>query len=148
MRYKKVPEVIYRKVQLLDGECEPIGRKIEGAKDIYRYYKDIQNSAVEKFIAVYLDSRNRILASNIIEVGTVNQANPLIREIFRFALLNNAVALIVIHNHPSGDPIPSKEDKVFSGKTKEASEVLSIKYLDSVIIADRYYFSFAEQGLI
>jgi DNA repair protein RadC len=102
----------------------------------------------EVFKTVMLDSKNRII--DIIEntEGTINQANPIIREIFHKALELFATALICVHNHPSGNTIPSREDKEFTKTLSEAGKIMQVKVLDHVIIGDNSFYSFADEGIV
>jgi len=100
----------------------------------------------ELFRILLLNSQNRII--DIVEIGegTVNQANPIIREIFQKALQNFATSMICAHNHPSGSPQPSREDRVFTQGLVKAGQILQIKVLDHIIIGDNKYYSFADKG--
>jgi len=102
----------------------------------------------EVFKILLLNSKNKV--TSIIEVieGTVNQAVPIIREIFQKALQEFAVSIICVHNHPSGDPKPSDEDKKFTKSLVEAGQVLQINVLDHIIIGDNTYFSFLDKEII
>ncbi|HNS32753.1 MAG TPA: DNA repair protein RadC [bacterium] len=102
----------------------------------------------EVFKVVHLDSKNRIFDITESEEGTVNQANPIIREVFRTAMENFSASVICIHNHPSGDPSPSNEDKEFTRNLVKAGEVLNVKVLDHIIIGDNSYYSFADHQLV
>lgn len=102
----------------------------------------------EVFKVLLLDSKNRVLEVIEIEEGTVDQASPIIREIFHKALENFSVSIICVHNHPSGDPTPSPEDEQFTRRLLKAGEVLGVNVLDHIIIGDDRYFSFADEGLI
>jgi len=101
----------------------------------------------ELFLVFYLDSKNRIMERWEGEQGTVNQANPIVQEIFRDALENFAASIICVHNHPSGDPEPSREDKEFTKTLVKAGETLNVKVLDHIIIGDNRYYSFADHNL-
>lgn len=100
----------------------------------------------EVFKLILLNSQNIVI--DVVEIieGTVNQANPVIREIFQKALQNFAVSIICVHNHPSGNPLPSREDKMFTKELLKAGGVLQIKLLDHIIIGNEGYFSFADKG--
>ena len=100
----------------------------------------------EVFKIVLLNSQNRII--DIIEVGegTVNKANPIIREIFQKALQNYATSLICVHNHPSGKVAPSREDRDFTKELSKAGKIMQVDVLDHVIIGDNEYYSFADEG--
>ena len=103
---------------------------------------------LEVFKVIYLDGKNQIIDIVEIEEGSTNHANPVIREIFHKALENFASSIICVHNHPSGDPQPSLEDKSFTDSLVEAGKILNVKVLDHIIIGDNKYFSFADHNLI
>jgi len=122
--------------------------KIKSSKDVFGILMArMRDLKTEVFKVLLLDSKNRIIEIAEIEQGTVNQANPIIREIFQKASENFSSSIICVHNHPSGDPTPSKEDKEFTKKLVEAGNTLQIKVLDHIIIGDTY-FSFADNGLL
>lgn len=102
----------------------------------------------EIFKILLLNSRNRIIDIIEVEEGTVNQATPIIREVFQKALQHFAASIICLHNHPSGNPQPSAEDKEFTRELVQAGKILQIKALDHIIIGDNDYFSFLDEGLI
>lgn len=102
----------------------------------------------EIFQLLLLDNRNRIIDIIEIEEGTVGHAAPQIREIASRVLQNFASSIIAVHNHPSGDPEPSKEDILFTKTLSKACEVLQFCILDHIIIGDDKYYSFAEKKLI
>lgn len=102
----------------------------------------------EYFLALLLDGKNRIIAEEQISEGSLNQSIVHPREVFNRAVKESAAAVILIHNHPSGDPTPSREDRDISRRLKEAGELLGIRVLDHIIIGDGSYLSFVEQGLL
>jgi DNA repair protein RadC len=102
----------------------------------------------EIFKILCLDSRSRIIDILEITEGTVNQANPIIREIFQKALNNFAASIICVHNHPSGDPNPSSEDTEFTRRLTQAGDILQVMVLDHIIIGYNKYFSFIDSGSI
>lgn len=102
----------------------------------------------EIFKILLLDAKNKIIDILEITEGTVNQANPILRDIFQKSLQNFTVSMICVHNHPSGDPDPSAEDINFTRALVSTGEILQIKILDHIIIGDNKYFSFADQGKI
>lgn len=101
----------------------------------------------EHFIAVCLNSKNKIICVNVVSVGSLNSSVVHPREVFKAAILSNAAAIIVAHNHPSGDSTPSKEDRSITETLSKAGKILGIPVLDHLIIGDNYY-SFAEHGNI
>jgi len=128
--------------------------KLSKPEDAVKALQDIADEGVERFMALYLNSKNRILAKQKIEDGTVNQANPILREIFRYGISCDASSVIVGHNHPSGDPAPSVEDKTFTKTLTQAGDVMNIKVLDHVIVArdletgEVTHYSFADHGIM
>jgi DNA repair protein RadC len=101
----------------------------------------------EHFRVLYLDTRNRVLGSETVYVGTLNASHARIAEIFREAVKRNCAAIIVAHNHPSGDPAPSPEDILVTRRLVEAGEMLDIEVLDHLVIGQQRYVSLKERGL-
>lgn len=99
----------------------------------------------EEIHALFLDNQNRLLREEMMSRGSVNSAALTPREIFLSALRHHAVGIILVHNHPSGDPGPSEEDIFFTKRTEEAGRLLGITLMDHVIIGDHAYYSFKEQ---
>jgi DNA repair protein RadC len=103
---------------------------------------------VEQFRVLFLDSRNRLLADEVLGRGTVNHAPVYPREVVRRALELHAGSVILAHNHPSGDPTPSREDVAMTLETRRAAETLRIAVTDHVIIAGARWLSFRREGLL
>lgn len=102
----------------------------------------------ERFVVVLLSTKNHVLATPTISVGTLNASIVHPRELFREAINYNAAAVILVHNHPSGDPSPSQEDIALTKKMIEAGCLLDISVLDHVIIGDGKYVSLKEKGIL
>jgi DNA repair protein RadC len=102
----------------------------------------------EYFLVLLLDGKNRILREERISEGSLNQSIVHPREVFAPAVRESAAAIILVHNHPSGDPTPSREDREITRRLKEGGELLGIRVLDHVIVGDGTYLSFVEQGLL
>ncbi|HOJ38849.1 MAG TPA: DNA repair protein RadC [bacterium] len=133
----------------LAGEASPVKEKISSAADVFRMLGlRMRDLKYEIFRVLLLDSRNRLREDVEIEQGTVNQAHPLIREVFQVCLEKRAAALICVHNHPSGEASPSPEDQEFTRCLVQAGQVLNVRVLDHVIIGDNTYYSFADHGLL
>lgn len=119
--------------------------KIEGPEDVARYASPLLRfEQKEHFLVMLLDVRNRVLAMPIVSVGslTASVAHP--REIFREAIRYSAANMILIHNHPSGDPTPSREDVQITKQMMKAGEIMGIPVLDHVIIAGDGFLSLKE----
>lgn len=100
----------------------------------------------EVFKVLMLDAKNTVIDIEEVEEGTVNCAHPVLREIFQRALRKCTVSLICAHNHPSGDPGPSREDRDFTRDLCQAAQIMQIRMLDHIIIGDNEYYSFADAG--
>ncbi|PIW68086.1 hypothetical protein COW09_00425 [bacterium (Candidatus Moisslbacteria) CG12_big_fil_rev_8_21_14_0_65_36_11] len=102
----------------------------------------------EHFLILSLDSRNNLIKDAIISVGTLNANLVHPREIFQEALKQNAASVILVHNHPSGDPEPSEDDLTITKRLTEAGKIMGIDVLDHIIITKTKVFSFKEKKLI
>ncbi len=102
----------------------------------------------ERFILLLLDGRNAVTDIIDIDYGTVDRANPYIRDIIQAAIRNNAPSVIVAHNHPSGATAPSENDKAFTRSLMVAAKATGINFFDHIIIGNDGYFSFADKGFI
>ena len=123
-------------------------KTITGVEDIAEVLeKFFETADREQVIAVCLNSKNKILCINTVSTGSLNSSVIHPREVFKAAILSNAAAIIVAHNHPSGNPIPSEEDKKLTNTLFSAGKIIGIPVLDHLIIGD-YYYSFKEHSLI
>jgi len=104
--------------------------------------------ASEEFWVVILNAKNRILATSLVARGSLTECPISPREVFLPAMLSGASSVILIHNHPSGDPSPSSEDRLLTIRMCEAGRLLGIKVLDHVIWAGEKYYSFRDDGVI
>ena len=119
--------------------------KIENSKDVYAAMADMLDEPQELMKVLCMNTRNELIGVTEVSRGTVNASLVHPREIFRTAILSNATSIIMVHNHPSGDPKPSPEDKHVTKKIMQASEIMGIELLDHVIVGDGFY-SFKEEG--
>lgn len=100
----------------------------------------------EQFAVVLLDAKHRPIGMNVVSVGSLTSSIVHPREVFRPAVALPAAALILAHNHPSGDPSPSPEDVEITRRLRQAGEVLGISVLDHVVLGDESHFSFRDAG--
>lgn len=112
------------------------------------YMEDFRHSDQEQMFLMMLNTKNRLLGEQMISKGTVNASMISPREIFLQALHYHAVSIVLVHNHPSGDPAPSRDDLSFTKRVQEAGILLGIELLDHIIIGDRKYMSFRESRLL
>jgi len=100
----------------------------------------------EEFVVVLLDAKHAPIAYQVVSVGSLTLSIVHPREVFKLACMANAAAIVCAHNHPSGDPTPSQEDRVLTDRLVKAGEILGIQVLDHLVIGDGRYVSFADQG--
>lgn len=110
--------------------------------------EELRYEEQEQLIVLFLDTRNRLLKEKLMFKGTVNASLVSPREIFLEALEVHAVYIVLVHNHPSGDPSPSQEDIHMTKRIYQSGELLGIRLVDHVIIGDRRYCSMREQKLL
>lgn len=123
--------------------------KISSPEDVYRrLFPRMREQKKEMFIELCLDTKNQILKEEVISVGSLNANVVHPREVFKLALTESAAHIIVAHNHPSGDPTPSREDIEITKKLVETGNIMGITVLDHVIIGDGRHFSLKEAGHI
>ncbi len=133
----------------LAGEGASQGFEVGSPADIRRWCAPtLRDLPVEEFHLLTLDTQNRITRDLLITRGLLNSSLVHPREVFRAAIAEAAAAVIVVHNHPSGNPTPSADDRAVTRQLVEAGCLLDIPVYDHVIVAGDRYFSFAEAGLL
>ena len=137
-----------------------IGRRIASARPMERIHigspqdgadylmSRMRYATREEFVVVFLNTKNRVLGQEVISEGSLNSSVVHAREVFAPAILQHAAAIIVAHNHPSGDPTPSREDREVTRMLVESGKVLGIPLLDHLVIGDGRYYSFQENAEI
>lgn len=124
-------------------------KKINSPEDVYRLlYPSMREIKREVFIELCLDTKNQIIKQETISIGSLNANVVHPREVFKTAIRESAAHIIVAHNHPSGDPTPSREDIEITKKLVETGNIMGITVLDHVIIGDGRHFSLKEAGHI
>jgi len=123
--------------------------KVEGSDDVFnRVSPQLRNLSREVFKILLLTSRNTIIDEKTIFEGSLTESIVSPREIVKEALNQSAASVVFVHNHPSGDPAPSEEDKRVTRQLKNACEAVGINVLDHIIIGRESYYSFADSGLL
>ncbi len=121
----------------------------KSSQEIFDYlYHSMRDLKKEVFKVIYLNSQNQIIDTVDLAKGTVNSSSVSVREVIEGAINHNAVSLIFVHNHPSGNPEPSASDKELTRELVYAGKIVWVKVLDHIIIGDNRYFSFAGDGLV
>ena len=125
------------------------GRKFNTSKEVAdHYYPKLGGPKKEVFKAVLLDSKNRVLKDVTVSEGSLNASLVHPREVFSPAIKESAAVVIFVHNHPSGDPHPSSEDREMIERLVKTGEVVGIKVLDHVVLGRGEYFSFVDEKLL
>lgn len=133
----------------LAGEGMAEGEPMRGPRDVWRYFAPrLEGLAVEEFHIAILDSQHRLERDVLISRGILNGSLVHPREVFREAIAERAAALVLIHNHPSGDPTPSPDDREVTAQLVAAGRLLDIPVQDHIVIGRGRYLSFAEAGLL
>lgn len=133
----------YLKERLIQGIA------VNNSRALFDYLDGILGGRpIECFMVIFLDAKNRVITSEVLFEGTVTASAVYPREVVRAALAQHAVALILAHNHPSGDPQPSDQDMIITRRLILACQVMDIVVHDHLIIGDKRYYSFADQGHI
>ena len=126
--------------------------KITGAKDAYRILRKLHDDNTidytETFKVLYLNQANHVLGYKIVSEGGITSTYSDIRTIMQGALLTNAVAMIIAHNHPSGNVTPSEKDIQITSQINKAAKLLDLQLLDHIIYTRETYFSFADDGCV
>lgn len=132
-----------------DGEGQPVvvGRALNSPKDAASLLMMLlQDEPAEVFAILCLTTTNRAIAYHEVSRGTLDSTQVHPRELFKAALLSNCAAIVLAHNHPSGDSAPSKDDCDLTRRLVAAGELLGIPVLDHIIVGDNRYYSFKEDG--
>lgn len=131
-----------------EAGAEPLepGAPWKGSADVYAHFRPLAWEPVETFHAVLLDQRHRVLRTVEVSRGTLTSSLVHPREVFRPAILEAAAAVLFVHNHPSGDPTPSREDLDITRRLREVGDLVGVRVLDHVIIGRGRYVSFVDDG--
>ncbi len=130
-------------------EARPDRTRIRSPADVYRWFAPrLADLAAEEFHVLALDSQSGVLRDMLVTRGILNSSLVHPREVFRGAIAEAAAGIIVVHNHPSGDPAPSADDRAVTRQLVEAGKVLDLPVYDHVIVGASRYLSFAEAGLL
>ncbi len=135
---KRIASACYRRVLQVDDPETLAGY----------YMERFRHESTEKLLLAMFDARNHLLKDEVLSTGTVNASLVSPREIFRRALQYQAVHIILLHNHPGGDPTPSGEDLRVTQRVQEAGKLVGIPLTDHIIIGDNQYFSFQEKEML
>lgn len=153
MKNKSVQYKTYLNMRLEIVRENPVEYlQCRSADDVYNAFNDdISKHPNEIFRSVHLNCKNYIIGVETISMGSVTSSLVHPREVFKGAIINNATSLILLHNHPSGDPAPSQDDRDITQRLKQTGDILGVRILDHMIFGSKEikpYFSFVEAGLL
>ena len=139
------------KIKMVKEDTVEYSNTIKSPDDVAKLAHDVlemHEMAEENFIILCLNTKNKIAGVHTVSIGSLNASIVHPREVFKAAMLNNASGIICLHNHPSGDPEPSREDIEITHRLVNAGNILGINVLDHIIIGDGRYISLKERGLM
>ncbi len=146
------PERAARLVASLELGCRVLRgggtRALSSPRLVHEYARPYASATREHFIAIHLNARHVPLLLEVVSIGTLSASLVHPREVFRRAITEGCASLILVHNHPSGDPVPSPDDIEITTRLLKVGELVGIEVLDHVVLAGERYFSFREEGLL
>jgi DNA repair protein RadC len=147
-KHARIP--IYRVTLVREGKMPTYEARIRSSANAYSVLQEfLSDTDREHFVILMLDQKNQVIGINTVSIGSLTASVVHPREVYKPLILSNAAAVILGHNHPSGDPQPSKEDRAITQRLKEAGALLGINVLDHLVIgAEGQYFSFADENLL
>ena len=122
------------------------GNRFQNSKQVFDAFKEMALEPVEVFRVLLLDCKNRLLFYEDVSRGSLNASLVHPREVFWSAIFHRAAAIVCIHNHPSGDPEPSLEDRNITARLRDAGQLLGIRLLEHIVIGGDCFYSFADHG--
>lgn len=132
-----------------ESDSPLLKKTFTNAREIYDHFKkELRKDAQESFYAVTLDNKHRVISKRLISLGTLNQSLVHPREVFATAIQLRAAAIILVHNHPSGDPTPSNQDLAITQRLQDVGDLVGIKVLDHIIIGADSFFSFVDENML
>ena len=126
----------------------PVNEPLTDPRKVFDLFSDLQNEAKEKLITISLDNKLKPLCFEVIALGSLNSVYARPIEVLRAAIPLNPYGIILVHNHPSGDPTPSQKDEEFTSNLLINTTSLGLDFCDHIIIGHDTFFSFAEQGVM
>jgi len=133
-----------------DGSLQSTWKRFSNSLEAFLFAQEqlYADADREQFHVLLLDGKNRLIGVNLVSQGSLSTSVVCPREVFKAAILANSAAIIMTHNHPSGCPEPSQEDRNCTSRLCEAGKVLGIRVLDHIVVGQEVFFSFADSGLL
>jgi DNA repair protein RadC len=133
-----------------DGSLRSTWKQFSNSSDAFDFARErlYADAAKEQFHVLMLDGKNRLIGVSLVSQGSLSISVVCPRDVFSPAIVSNSAAVIFLHNHPSGDPAPSREDRECTTRLHQAGILLGIRVLDHIVCGDVDYFSFADAGCL
>jgi len=133
---------------IASSRLEP-GARFTSSREVFAHFHErLRDRKKEVFLSLLLDSKNRVLREIQVSEGSLNASIVHPREVFQSVVRESAAAVLFVHNHPSGDPTPSREDMELTTRLRQAGQLMGVRVLDHIIIGSGRYISMADQGLL
>ncbi len=146
--WRTVVSPTFKLMMVRDSKVAATSYSVKSPADASYLLQEYLRDLPQEHLAVaMMDTRNNVIGIITVAMGTLNSCSITMREIFKPALLMNAAAIVIAHNHPSGDPSPSSEDVLFTRSIVEAGKLLDVEVLDHVVIGNNRFVSLRERGL-
>lgn len=146
IRLRSLRAVFSREILREGAPAYLSARRFSSPGQVYELFRDLYLESKEHFICLHLNAKHGLLCFDRVAVGTLESSLVHPREVFKGALLSSAGSIVIVHNHPSGDPAPSQEDREVTRRLVGAGILLGVPVLDHVIIGESSYYSFRETG--
>lgn len=144
--YLREVKIKFKKKRVKAGS--PVGKRITDSEQVVKLFEDLRDEAKENLIAISLDAKLGIVCFEVVAIGSVASIYLKPGEAVRASVALNSSGIIVLHNHPSGDPRPSPQDKKFTKDLTVVTDALGFEFHDHIIVGDESHFSFADKGLL
>lgn len=146
IRLRLLRPVFSREVVREDAPAYLVAHRFASPQQVFELFRDLAMESREVFACLHLDAKHRLLCFERVSVGTLDGSLVHPREVFKGALLSSAASVVLLHNHPSGDPEPSREDRDVTRRLVDAGRLLGVPVLDHVVVGAETYYSFSERG--
>jgi DNA repair protein RadC len=133
-----------------DGSLPSTWKRFSGSHEVFAFAQEnlYADADREQFHVLMLDSKNQLIGVNLVSQGSLSTSVVCPREVYKAAIIANSAAVILPHNHPSGCPEPSQEDRNCTSRLVQAGKVLGVRVLDHVVVGQEAFFSFADSGML
>ncbi len=135
-------------IEMVREAPEKLGPTITNPEDVWKLLSSLRKKDREHFVVICLNAKNRVICINTVSIGTLTSSAVCGREVFKPAILANSANIILVHNHPSGEPEPSEDDKKVTKQIAEAGKILGIPVLDHVILGNTSWVSLKDRDVI